>query len=157
MRQTTIRRLVDSDLESASSIANAVVQELYGHLIGNSKYEINRLWAVQTGLVALEDGIIVGVGITDQASINDLWLLPGCRRRGIGSSLLAALEAQIFQNGYFNANLRVVAENKAARRFYSSCGWHELQTYDHEKWGFPMVDFLKGPNVTLRPMREFEL
>jgi ribosomal protein S18 acetylase RimI-like enzyme len=143
MKITTIRRLNESDLESASNLANTVVHELYGHLRGNVTYEINRLWAVQTGLVALVDGVIVGVGITDQDSINDLWLLPDFRRLGIGSSLLAALEAQIFQSGFLDANLRVVAENQAARRFYSSCGWQELQTYAHEKWGFPMVDFGK--------------
>jgi ribosomal protein S18 acetylase RimI-like enzyme len=139
----TFCRLNETDLESANRLANAVVHELYGHLIGRAAYEINRVWALETGLVAQVNNFSVGVGITDQDSINDLWLLPKFRRQGIGSALLTLLEAQISERGFRHATLRAVAENQTARKFYSSQGWQELQIYPHEKWGFLMVDFSK--------------
>ena len=143
MGSTAFRRLNESDLESANSLANSVVQEHYGHLIGGAAYKINRVWALEAGLVALVDDVIVGVGIADQDSVNDLWLLPDYRGQGIGSALLAALETQVFQSGFHQAKLRAVAENQAARKFYLNQGWQELPTYSHETWGFLMVDFVK--------------
>jgi GNAT superfamily N-acetyltransferase len=151
MESTIVRRLNESDLETANSLADTVVSELYGHLIDGARYAIDRKCALESGFVAVVDDIIVGVGINDQDSINDLWLLPNFRRRGIGSALLAALELQLSQGGFRKAKLRAVAENHVARKFYSNQGWQEVQTYAHEKWGFLMVDFVKvlGTNSIL--------
>ena len=39
------------------------------------------------------------------------------------------------QTRYTEAQLRVVAENLDARRFYAAHGWAETVSYPHEKWG----------------------
>lgn len=118
-----------------------VVREVYGKLIPGDAPPTAGRWA--DGLVAEVAGRIVGVVVSDDACVEDLWVARGYRNRGIGAMLLTTAERQISKRSYTEAQLRVVAENLDARRFYAAHGWAETVSYPHEKWGFAMVEMVK--------------
>ena len=88
-------------------------------------------------------GRIVGVVVSDDDWIEDLWVASEHRRCGIGSVLLAAAERHITARGHAEARLRVVARNLDARRFHAARGWTETVSYSHEGWGFSMLEMKK--------------
>ena len=135
-----------NDLEQISNIVLEVTREKYGHLFSNELMISNDPNSWKRSWVVAVNNIIVGVGLSNDDCIDDLWLRSQYRRRKIGSDLLSILESQIKKSGHLQARLRVVAENEAARRFYRRHGWQELKTYPHEKWGFLMVDLQKALN-----------
>lgn len=47
--------------------------------------------------VLVENGVIVGTGCFDGNHITGVYVLPGCQRRGCGSRIMDALEAEIMQ------------------------------------------------------------
>ena len=89
------------------------------------------------------DGRVIGVMVTGDDWIEDLWVAAEWRHRGVGSRLLAAGERQIAARGHALGHLRVIAENLGARRFYARHGWSEVERYPHERWGFAMIDLSK--------------
>ena len=95
-------------------------------------------------MVAEIDGRVIGVVISDEDWIEDLWVIKEHRRRGVGSVLLAAAERQIAEGGHATAYLRVVARNLDARCFYAARGWAETVSYPHERWSFRMVEMVKA-------------
>ena len=135
-----------NDLDQISNIVLEVTREKYGHLYSNELMISNDPNSWKRSWVVAVNNIIVGVGLSNDDCIDDLWLRSQYRRRKIGSDLLSILESQIKKSGHLQARLRVVAENEAARRFYRRHGWQELKTYPHEKWGFLMVDLQKALN-----------
>jgi GNAT superfamily N-acetyltransferase len=140
---TEIRQAELGDLGRILDLVNAVVSETYSHLLPNdwTSPKDQRPWI--GSWVAVQRGVIVGVGLANDDCIDDLWILRKYRGHGIGGSLLSTLEFEIRNSGHENAKLRVVAENTAARRFYLRHGWQEIKSYPHEKWGFSMIDLQK--------------
>jgi GNAT superfamily N-acetyltransferase len=136
-----IRPARESDVAAVERFVASVAGEVYGHLFQGDPPRPDGNWAVS--LLAEIEGRIVGVVMTDDDWIEDLWVAADCRDRGIGSRLLAAGERQIAGRGYPLGYLRVVAENLGARRFYARHGWSEAERYPHEKWGFAMIDLTK--------------
>ncbi|MCE3250298.1 MAG: hypothetical protein K0R41_4123 [Geminicoccaceae bacterium] len=136
-----IRPARESDLAAVERFVSSVAAEVYGHLFQDDPPRPAGNWALS--LLAERDGRMVGVVVTDDDWIEDLWVAADCRDRGIGSRLLAAGERQIAGRGHALAYLRVVAENSGARRFYARHGWSEVERYPHEKWGFAMIDLIK--------------
>jgi ribosomal protein S18 acetylase RimI-like enzyme len=137
---------VPDDLDQISSIVLEVTREKYGHFFSNELMVSNDPNSWKGSWVVADNNVIVGVGLSNDDCIDDLWLRSQYRGRNIGSDLLSILESQIEKSGHLQAKLRVVAENEAARRFYRRQGWQELKTYPHEKWGFLMVDMQKALN-----------
>ena len=135
-----------NDLEQISNIVLEVTREKYGHLISGELMVSNDFNSWRRSWVVADNNVVVGVGLSNDDCIDDLWLRSQYRGRKIGSDLLSILESQIKKSGHLQARLRVVAENEAARRFYRRHGWQELKTYPHEKWGFLMVDLQKALN-----------
>jgi len=70
----------------------------------------------------------VGWGAREVADhyISDMWVLPAARGRGVGASLLAALEAEIAALGFTAAELEVNALNRDAIRFYEKHGYSAI-------------------------------
>ena len=93
--------------------------------------------------VAVSDKGIVGVIITGQEWVDDLWVLREHRRRGLGSRLLAQGEAEIAGRGYPTCRLRVVRSNVAAVQFYLSRGWQIAREFAHEKYHHAMLEMAK--------------
>jgi GNAT superfamily N-acetyltransferase len=137
-----IRPAAPSDVASIERLVLEVVREVYDKLIPGDTLPTAGRWA--GGLVAEVAGRIVGVVVSDDDWVEDLWVMKEHRRRGIGSLLLAAAERQIAGRGHIEARLRVVARNLEARRFYGARGWAETVSYPHERWGFTMVEMAKA-------------
>ena len=136
-----IRPAAERDRAAIEALVAGVAAEVYGHLFRGDPARPEGNWA--RGLLAELDARVVGVVVADDGWIEDLWVAADCRRGGLGRRLLSAGEAQIAAAGHRLGYLRVVAENHGARRFYARCGWSEVETYPHEKWGFEMVDMVK--------------
>ena len=131
-----------SDVASIEHLVLNVVREVYGDLFPEAAPHRAGNW--RGGLLAEIDGRIVGVVLSDDDWVEDLWVTKEHRRRGIGSALLSAAERQIAKRDHTEARLRVVARNLEARRFYGERGWAEMMSYPHESWGFTMVEMAKA-------------
>ncbi len=94
--------------------------------------------------VAVSDEKIVGVVITNQEWVDDLWVLRERRRQGVGSRLLAQGEAEIAARGYRTFRLRVVRANAVAVQFYLSQGWQIAREFSHEKYHHAMLEMAKS-------------
>lgn len=140
-----LRQAEPNDFEQISNLVRDVTREKYGHLFLDELMGSPDLNSWKRSWVAVDDSV-VGVGLSNDDYIDDLWLRSQYRGRKIGSELLSILESQIGKSGHLQARLRVVAENEAARRFYGRHGWQELRTYPHEKWRFLMIDMQKKLN-----------
>jgi ribosomal-protein-alanine N-acetyltransferase len=83
--------------------------------------------------VAERDGEPVGWGARENGDgyISDLWVAPAAQGQGVGTQLLAALEAEIAALGHATASLETRAGAKAAIRFYERNGyrivWRKLK------------------------------
>jgi GNAT superfamily N-acetyltransferase len=137
-----IRTARDSDEAAIERLVCAVVREVYGDLIPAAARHHAGNWS--GGLLAEIEGRMVGIVISDEDWVEDLWVLKDHRGRGIGGALLAAAERQIAERGHAKAYLRVVARNLDARRFYAAHGWAETVSYPHERWSFTMVEMVKA-------------
>lgn len=79
----------------------------------------------QTILVAELNGQIAGWGAREDGNqyISDLWVRPEFQGRGVGTELLAALEAEIAELGYVQVELETMAGNSRAIGFYEAHGY----------------------------------
>lgn len=94
--------------------------------------------------VAVSDEKIVGLIITNQEWVSDLWVLRDHRRQGIGGKLLAQGEAEIAARGHRTYRLRVVRSNAIAVQFYLSQGWQIAREFAHEKYHHAMLEMAKS-------------
>jgi ribosomal protein S18 acetylase RimI-like enzyme len=94
--------------------------------------------------VAASSDKILGVVITHEEWVDDLWVLREHRRQGVGSRLLAQGESEIAARGFEMCRLRVVKSNLVAVEFYFRQGWRIAREFDHEKYGHPMLEMAKS-------------
>ena len=94
--------------------------------------------------VAVSDAKILGVTITHQEWVDDLWVLREHRRQGVGSRLLAQGESEIAARGCQTCRLRVVRSNLVAVQFYCRQGWQIAREFAHEKYHHPMLEMAKA-------------
>ena len=94
--------------------------------------------------VAASDARIVGVIITHQEWVDDLWVLQEHRQQGVGRRLLAQGESEIAARGCQTCRLRVVKSNLVAVQFYSRQGWRIAREFAHEKYRHPMLEMAKS-------------
>jgi ribosomal protein S18 acetylase RimI-like enzyme len=81
-------------------------------------------------------GYLIGVyvfslehaGLT--AEIDEFFVLPAHRARGIGSALLQAAETAFIAAGCTNVSLQLAHSNDSARRFYRRNGYAERSGYE---------------------------
>ncbi|HVJ40417.1 MAG TPA: GNAT family N-acetyltransferase [Dongiaceae bacterium] len=129
------------DLRGIEQLVSRVVLECYGHLLSSYKFDADENWP--GSWVVESEGEVVGVMLTDDDWVEDLWIAVPHRNRGIGAQLLSIAESEIAERGYEVARLRVVAENGRALRFYARHGWAEGSRYAHEINGFEMLEMMK--------------
>jgi GNAT superfamily N-acetyltransferase len=114
----------------------------------NKTPEIVGSWIAQpTGsfLVAVEDGVILGVGaVTDAGEITLNYVSPDARFRGVSRALVLALEARAKARGNGQCHL---LSSETARRFYLERGYRETGPAQHKfgsRGSYPMAKALDG-------------
>jgi GNAT superfamily N-acetyltransferase len=132
-----------NDVDEIRVLITNVATEVYGILISDIPSTITSDLLLADSMLAIEASKVIGVGLSLGHMIDDLWLLPLARGRGIGAELLRRLEQEIADQGNRIGKLRVVAANHDARLFYSKQGWQEERQYNHEKLGVLMVEYTK--------------
>jgi|ERR1022692_596825 ribosomal protein S18 acetylase RimI-like enzyme len=145
-----IRRPQASEYGSIQGLIETVANETFKDLFAPKpvplKFE-DEDWPL--AWVAVSDDKIVGVIITDQEWVSDLWVFREHRRQGVGSRLLAQGEAEIGARGHRTCRLRVVQSNSIAVRFYLSHGWQIAREFAHEKYRHAMLEMAKSmPEAT---------
>ena len=94
--------------------------------------------------VAVCDSKIVGVLLTNQEWVSDLWVLRENRSQGIGRKLLAQGESEIAARGHQTCRLRVVKSNTVAVKFYFHQSWCIAREFPHEKYHHAKLEMVKS-------------
>ena len=92
----------------------------------------------------LSDAKIVGVLLTNNESVTDLWVLRESRGHGVGGRLVKQGESEIANRGHRTFRLRVVKSNTAAVQFYTQKGWRIAREFPHEKYHRAMLEMVKS-------------
>lgn len=69
------------------------------------------------------------VGTAPLVILNDLFVVPSARGRGVGRALLAAAEAYARAVGAIRLVLQTAIDNAAAQRLYESVGWMQDRSF----------------------------
>jgi GNAT superfamily N-acetyltransferase len=143
--EVLMRRPQPSEYGSVRALIGTVANETFKDLFAPNpvplKFE-DEDWPL--AWVAVSDEKIVGVIITNQEWVSDLWVFREHRRQGVGSRLLARGEAEIAARGHQTGRLRVVRSNAVAVQFYLSQGWQIAREFAHEKYHHAMLEMAKS-------------
>jgi len=140
-----IRRPQPHEYDSVRDLIEKVATETFKDLFAPNPVPLefkDEDWPL--AWVAVSDAKILGVVITNQEWVDDLWMLRGYRRQGVGSRLLAKGESEISARGCETCRLRVVKSNTVAVQFYLSQGWRIVREFAHEKYHHPMLEMAKS-------------
>jgi ribosomal protein S18 acetylase RimI-like enzyme len=123
-------------------VVQTVVDETYGGLWAPAPLPVGEAnW--QLSWIAVLNAKIVGMVLTSEEWLDDLWVLRENRGRGIGQHLLAQGEAEIAARGHRTLRLRVIQSNAAAIAFYHKHGWRTACEFPHEKFPVTMLEMFK--------------
>jgi ribosomal protein S18 acetylase RimI-like enzyme len=143
--EVPIRRPQPSEYSSVRALIGTVANETFKNLFAPNpvplKFE-DADWPL--AWVAVSDEKIVGVILTNQEWVSDLWVFRENRRQGAGRWLLAQGEAEIAARGHQTGRLRVVRSNAVAVKFYLSQGWQIAREFAHEKYHHAMLEMAKS-------------
>ena len=147
--QILVRRASPDDHVAVLACADASLNATYAGLwTSESLAAGDRDWS--KAWVACSSEHVIGVGLSRDDVVSDLWVHPTQQGRGAGTALLAALEDEIAHRGFAMARLRCLEPNLKSRSFYVSRGWTEVRVYPHETIPLNTVDMTKvvsGPNI----------
>jgi ribosomal protein S18 acetylase RimI-like enzyme len=119
-----------------------VADEVYGGLWAQPPLDLGEQDWSRSWVAVVEDEI-VGVVLTGDDWLDDLWVARRHRRHGVGSRLLRQAESEIASRGFQAGRLRVVASNAEAIMFYRRNGWQEEREYAHESLPVLMLEMSK--------------
>ncbi|HKF05817.1 MAG TPA: GNAT family N-acetyltransferase [Candidatus Sulfotelmatobacter sp.] len=143
MTNVFIRRPQPEELSSVRALVQTVVDEVYGGVWASPPLPVdNEGW--ELSWIAAVDEKIVGVVLTSEEWLDDLWVLLEARGQGVGRRLLAQAEAEIVARGHEILRLRVVQSNTAAIGFYRRQGWQASRAFPHEKFPIMMLEMFKS-------------
>lgn len=144
--EVVIRRPQPTEYNSVRFLIERVARETFKDLFAPNPVPLefeDEDWPLSW--VAVVDQKIVGVIITNQEWVSDLWVYREHRRRGVGSRLLAQGETEIAARGHRTCRLRVVRSNTIAVQFYLAHGWQIAREFAHEKYGHTMLEMARSP------------
>jgi GNAT superfamily N-acetyltransferase len=146
--EIVIRRAQPEENDLIQCMVQAIADETFVDLFppGVPIREANWL----TAWVAFSGEVMVGVSMTKDEWVSDLWVRRANRRSGVGARLLANAELEIANRGHTTSRLRVVKANTSAVQFYLIQGWRIGHEFLHEKYNHPMFEMLKS-NGTISP------
>jgi ribosomal protein S18 acetylase RimI-like enzyme len=137
-----LRRPRPDEHDFVRALVQTVVDETYGGLWAPPPLPIDEeTWHL--AWVAVVDNKIVGMVLTHEEWISDLWVLRESRGCGIGRQLLACGDAEIGSRGHRAIRLRVLQANTAAVKFYQRQGWQIAREFPHEKFPVTMLEMMK--------------
>jgi ribosomal protein S18 acetylase RimI-like enzyme len=143
MIDALIRRPQPDEHDSVRGVVQSVVDEIYGGLWAPPPLPVDEeSW--QLSWVAVVDSKIVGMVLTHEEWISDLWVLRESRGCGVGQRLLAHGEAEILGRGLRTLRLRVLKSNTAAIKFYHRQGWQICREFPHERFAVTMLEMVKS-------------
>ncbi len=143
MAEPLIRRAKAGERDSVRSVVQTVVDEVYGGLWAPAPIPIDEEdWFL--AWVAIVDTRIVGMVLTSEAWIGDLWVLREYRGRGLGQRLLAQAEAEIAGRNLGTFRLRVIKSNTNAVSFYLRQGWRVEREFPNERLPVTMLEMAKS-------------
>jgi GNAT superfamily N-acetyltransferase len=143
MFEEVIRQPRFEEHNSVRAVVQTVVDEIYGGLWAPPPLPIDDdCWLMSW--VAVVDTKIVGVALTHEQWLSDLWVLRDSRGHGIGQRLLARAEAEMVGRGYQTLRLRVLQWNARAVNFYHREGWRTARQFPHEKFPVTMLEMVKS-------------
>jgi ribosomal protein S18 acetylase RimI-like enzyme len=122
-------------------LVQAIADETFASLFVTPHVPIGEANWFSAWLAVLEKEI-VGVTMTRDEWVSDLWVRSESRRTGIGAMLLAHAEGEIRSRGHEIFRLRVVKSNTSAVQFYQSQGWRVHREFPHEKFGHSMFEMI---------------
>ena len=143
--EPVIRRPQPHEYDSVRNLIEIVATETFKDLFAPNPVPLkfkNEDWPL--AWVAVSDAKILGVIMTNQEWVDDLWVLREHRRQGVGTRLLAQGESEIAARGCQTCRLRVVKSNLAAIHFYLRQGWQIAREFPHEKYHHPMLEMAKS-------------
>jgi ribosomal protein S18 acetylase RimI-like enzyme len=137
-----IRRPAANEHDSVRALVQTVVDEVYGGKWATPPLPIDEEdWSL--AWVAVSDSKIVGMVLTHEEWISDLWVLREHRSHGIGRQLLSRGEVEVAARGHFTARLRVVKSNARAVSFYDRLRWRVAREFPHETLPIEMLEMSK--------------
>ena len=143
--EVLIRRPQSHEHHAVRALVTAVANETFANLFAPNPVPLKleeEDWSL--AWVAVCDSKIVGVLLTNQESVSDLWVLRENRGHGIGRKLLAQGESEIAARGHQTCRLRVVKSNTVAVEFYFHQGWSIAREFPHEKYHHAMLEMVKS-------------
>lgn len=142
-RQIVIRQARPDEGRSIHELVQIIADETFAYLFANRQVPIGETnWL--SAWLAISGEEIVGVTLTRDEWVSDLWVRNDSRRTGIGAMLLANAEREIRSRGHETFRLRVVKSNTRAVQFYESQGWRVHREFPHEKFGHLMFEMIKS-------------
>ena len=140
--QIVIRPARPDENRAIHELVQTIADETFAYLFANRQVPIGEPnWF--SAWLAISGGEIVGVTMTQDEWVSDLWVRSESRRTRIGAKLLAHAEGEIRSRGHETFRLRVVKSNTRAVQFYESRGWRVHREFPHEKFGHPMLEMIK--------------
>jgi ribosomal protein S18 acetylase RimI-like enzyme len=143
--EMVVRRPQPTEYNSERALIETVMNETFKDLFAPNPVPFDfkdEDWPLTW--VAVSDEKIVGVILSKEEWVDDLWISREYRRQGVGSRLLTQGEAEIAARGYRRCRLRVVQSNTVAVQFYLSQGWQIAREFAHEKYNHAMLEMAKS-------------
>jgi ribosomal protein S18 acetylase RimI-like enzyme len=144
MIEALIRRALPHEHESVRAVVQTVVDEIYGGIWAPAPLPLGEESWHLSWIAVVDTTKIIGVVLTHEEWITDLWVLREGRGFGVGRRLLAQGEAEIVGRGHRTFRLRVLKSNSAAIKFYHRQGWLVTREFPHEKFPVRMLEMVKS-------------
>jgi len=143
MIEVLIRRPAPHEHDSVRAVVQTVLDETYGGLWAPPPLPVDEEnWDLSW--IAVVDTKIVGMVLTHEDWISDLWVLRESRGCGFGQKLLAQGEVEIAARGHRIFRLSVIKSNTAAIEFYQRQGWKVVREFPHETFAVTMLEMVKA-------------
>ena len=143
-----IRRVRPGENGPINALVQAIADETFAYLFKGQVPVGESNWDSAWLAVSAEE--IVGVTMTREEWISDLWIRKDARRMGIGTRLLADAEREIRSRGHETFRLNVVKTNIRAVHFYESQGWQVRREFPHTTFGHAMFEMMKSDGAIPR-------
>jgi GNAT superfamily N-acetyltransferase len=105
-----IRRTTPNENESVHALVQTIADETFAYIFAPSQVPIGEPNWISAWVAILWEEI-VGVTLTQDEWVSDLWVRSDRRSLGVGAKLLAQAESEIRSRGHQTFRLRVVKSN----------------------------------------------